>query len=130
MPSWHFDILSFDWKSAEDEKGLLESTRKISELITAKVDGGLPANRVVVVGGFSQGAVISLLTGGERKLGGVVALGGWVPLRKSVASDVGPVPVFWTQRKRSTCPNTIESTSDEELRDLKGWVKKVPLAVL
>ncbi|TFK62017.1 alpha/beta-hydrolase [Pluteus cervinus] len=165
MPSW-FDILSFDWKSAEDEKGLLESTRKITELITAEVDAGIPANRVVV-GGFSQGAVISLLTGltGERKLGGVVALSGWVPLKskfKSMASDhARSVPVFWghgasdplvpirlgtassqfltTELRLPTAgaestgavglswnvyQGLEHSASDEELRDLRAWVKK------
>ncbi|TFK72008.1 hypothetical protein BDN72DRAFT_932194 [Pluteus cervinus] len=86
----HFLGSTFDWKSAEDEKPLLKPTHNISELVTGEVDAGIPAN-CVVVGGFDQGAVISLLTflTGERKLGSVVALRGWVPLSKfkSMAFD-------------------------------------------
>ncbi|TFK72003.1 hypothetical protein BDN72DRAFT_764059, partial [Pluteus cervinus] len=86
MLSWHvFNTLSFDWKSAEDEKGLLKSTRNISELITAEVDAGIPAN-CVVVRGSSQGAIsrVTGLTG--DKPWSVVALSGWVPLRSKFES--------------------------------------------
>ncbi|KAJ3487246.1 hypothetical protein NLI96_g3661 [Meripilus lineatus] len=98
MPSW-FDIPSFDFKE-EDEPGMLKSMRSLNELITTEVDSGIPAERVVL-GGFSQGGAMSLLTGltTERKLGGVVVLSGWLPLRdkfKVMASDhVKKLPIFW-----------------------------------
>ena len=76
-----FDIPSFDFKD-EDEPGMLKSMRSLNELITTEVDSGIPAERVVL-GGFSQGGAMSLLTGltTERKLGGVVVLSGWLPLK-------------------------------------------------
>ena len=81
MPSW-FDIISFGFKSDEDEDGMLKTVRSLNELITAEVDAGIPADRIVL-GGFSQGGAMSILTGltSERKLGGIACLSGWVPLR-------------------------------------------------
>jgi predicted esterase len=48
-------------------------------LIRDEVDNGIPANRIVV-GGFSQGCVLSLLTGltSEYKLGGIIGCSGWL----------------------------------------------------
>ena len=76
-----FDIESFDF-STEDEPGMLRSVRSINELITAEVDAGIPADRIII-GGFSQGGVMSLLTGltSARKLGGVVVMSSWLPLK-------------------------------------------------
>jgi predicted esterase len=78
-----FDIYSFGFDGPEDEKGLLSSAASIGKLITAEVDAGIDASRIVL-GGFSQGAAMTYLTGltGERKLGGLVALSGWLPLRE------------------------------------------------
>jgi len=99
MPSW-FDIKSFGFKAEEDEKGMLESSRQLNELITAEIDGGLDANRIVL-GGFSQGGAMSLLTGltSERKLAGLAVLSGFLPLRhkfKAMLSDhARSTPIFW-----------------------------------
>jgi poly(3-hydroxybutyrate) depolymerase len=61
---------------------MLQSARLIGQLITAEVDSGTDPGRIVL-GGFSQGATMSLLTGltGERKLAGIAVLSGWLPLR-------------------------------------------------
>ena len=78
-----FDITSFDFdRASEDESGMLKTVRQLNELITAEIDAGIPANRIVL-GGFSQGAAMSLLAGltSERKLGGIVVMSGWLPLR-------------------------------------------------
>lgn len=77
-----FDIYSFGFNTEEDEKGMLESARKINELITEEVEAGIEPSRIIL-GGFSQGGTMSLLTGltGERKLGGLIVLSGWLPLR-------------------------------------------------
>ncbi|KAF8646395.1 hypothetical protein AX16_007261 [Volvariella volvacea WC 439] len=99
MPSW-FDILSFGFNTAEDEEGMLKSVRLINDVIDKEIKEGIPANRIII-GGFSQGACMSLLTGltGKRKLAGIAALSGWLPLKekfKSLASKDAPtVPVFW-----------------------------------
>ncbi|KAJ7044826.1 Phospholipase/carboxylesterase/thioesterase [Mycena alexandri] len=99
MPSW-FDIYSFDFDGKEDQAGMLKTSHALNQLITAEVDNGIPANRIVL-GGFSQGAAMSLLTGltAERKLAGLAVLSGWLPLHKifkSMASEhAASTPIFW-----------------------------------
>jgi len=102
MNSW-FDIyaLSEDlMETPEDEKGMLESSRKINELVSAEVEAGLDSKRIVV-GGFSQGGALALLTGltTERKLAGIIALSCWLPLRAKIltmASDEArKLPLFF-----------------------------------
>ncbi|KAI0686491.1 Phospholipase/carboxylesterase [Cytidiella melzeri] len=98
MPSW-FDIEGFDFET-EDEPGMLRTLRALNELITAEVDAGIPAERIVI-GGFSQGGAMSLLTGltAERKLAGLVVMSGWLPLRnkfKAMLSEHAKrLPIFW-----------------------------------
>ncbi|KAJ6560396.1 Phospholipase/carboxylesterase/thioesterase [Mycena capillaripes] len=101
MPAW-FDIYSFGFDAEEDQTGMLKTVHSLNQLITAEVDAGIPANRIVL-GGFSQGAAMSLLTGltAERRLAGLAILSGWLPLRttfKSMASaHAASIPIFWGQ---------------------------------
>lgn len=66
---------------------MLRSSRQINELISAEIDAGVNPSRIVL-GGFSQGGAMSLLTGltSERKLGGIAALSAWLPLRRKFKS--------------------------------------------
>ncbi|EIN11066.1 Phospholipase/carboxylesterase [Punctularia strigosozonata HHB-11173 SS5] len=99
MPGW-FDIKSFDFKTAEDEAGMMKTVHSLNQLITAEVDGGIDASRIVL-GGFSQGGAMTLLTGltGERKLAGLVVLSGWLPLRNKVhtmfSDKAKEARIFW-----------------------------------
>ncbi|KAG6850927.1 hypothetical protein H0H93_006753 [Arthromyces matolae] len=99
MPSW-FDIYSFGFNTSEDEEGMLKSAGLIKQLIQNEIESGIPANRIVL-GGFSQGGTMSILTGltGEVKLAGIAALSGWLPMKgkfKSLASPNAPsIPVFY-----------------------------------
>ncbi|PFH49264.1 hypothetical protein AMATHDRAFT_148040 [Amanita thiersii Skay4041] len=99
MPSW-FDIYSFGFSGEEDEAGMLQSSRQINELITAEVNAGVDPGRIVL-GGFSQGGAMSLLTGltSERKLAGLAVLSGWLPLHKKIQAMVSQhalsTPIFW-----------------------------------
>lgn len=91
----------------EDEEGLWASVKSIQSLVEEEVKAGIKEERIVV-GGFSQGAAISLLTGltSERNVGpelseccrdadnaaqlaGVVCLSGWLPMDHK-ATSVGP----------------------------------------
>ena len=76
-----FDIRHHDISSHEDELGMLESARKVQSLIDELVEEGIPKSRIVL-GGFSQGAAMSLLCGlrQDTPLAGIVALSGYVPL--------------------------------------------------
>ncbi|KAI8345706.1 Phospholipase/carboxylesterase/thioesterase [Mortierella sp. GBAus27b] len=101
MPSW-YDIYSLDDIDLnEDEKGMLETRQKVMEIVREEVEvNNIPANRIVI-GGFSQGCVISMLTGltAEYKFAGILALSGYMPLHKkimSMASDSNrKTPIFW-----------------------------------
>jgi len=86
-PGW-FDLSTLDKltdSEYDDEKGMMTSVKSIDALIQAEVDAGIPENRIIV-GGFSQGGAMSILTGlsGRRKLGGVIALSCWVPLNHKI----------------------------------------------
>lgn len=101
MPSW-FDIKAFraGFSQDEDEKGMLGTVGLIQGLIQAEVDAGLDPSRIVL-GGFSQGAAMTLLTGltTPTKLAGLVVLSGRLPLKDKIKSMVSPhatsVPIFW-----------------------------------
>ncbi|KAI0089251.1 Phospholipase/carboxylesterase [Irpex rosettiformis] len=98
MPSW-FDIEDFGFEH-DDEPGMLRTVRSLNQLITAEVDAGIPSERIVL-GGFSQGAAMTLLTGltSERKLGGLIIMSGWLPLGKKFKAMTNDhakkIPIFW-----------------------------------
>ncbi|KAH9948745.1 Phospholipase/carboxylesterase/thioesterase [Amylocystis lapponica] len=166
MPSW-FDILSWGPDAPPDEAGMLRTVHGVNQLISAEVDAGIPANRIVL-GGFSQGGAMTVLTGltSERKLAGLVVLSGWLPLADKFKAMFSPptksVPIFWGHgtedpvisfqrgvRSVEFLKSTLHfadatadapqngginfnaydglphSTSDQELRDLTEWLKKV-----
>ncbi|KAG1472296.1 hypothetical protein G6F56_001622 [Rhizopus delemar] len=82
MSAW-FDVYAPNANETlvEDEQGMVESVDSVSALIKQEVDNGLNSSRIVI-GGFSQGCVISLLTGlrSEYSLAGVVGYSGWVAM--------------------------------------------------
>jgi predicted esterase len=80
-------------------EGIMESVRQLDTFIQSEIDSGIPEGRIVL-GGFSQGGAISLITGlgGSQlrgasdtkagwKLGGVVCLGGWLPIRETLVRE-------------------------------------------
>ena len=66
---------------------MLKTVSTLNAIITDEVSNGVPISRIIL-GGFSQGGTMSLLTGltNERKLGGIVCLSGRVPLRDKFGS--------------------------------------------
>lgn len=90
----------------EDEDGLQKSVRYVESLIDDLCSKGIPTNRIVL-GGFSQGCALSLLTEltsrHSGRLAGVVGLMGYLPLPEKIQSlrseaglphVVGGVPLF------------------------------------
>ncbi|KAJ8105483.1 hypothetical protein OPT61_g10149 [Boeremia exigua] len=81
----------------EDEEGMLQSARYITGLIDELVAQGVPQRRIVLAG-FSQGHVMSLLTGLTSKyagkLGGLVGLSGYmaIPERVPVLREEAGLP--------------------------------------
>lgn len=67
----------------EDEQGMLNTVKYIESLIDACVNKGIPPNRIIL-GGFSQGCAMSLLTDlispkYSGRLGGIIGLMGYLP---------------------------------------------------
>ena len=83
---------------------MLKSSQRLNELITAETDAGLDASRIVL-GGFSQGGAMSLLTGltSERKLAGLAVLSGFLPLHHKFKA-VGIVSTFLVVTKPDAGP--------------------------
>ena len=114
MPAW-YDI--HPDRSREDEVGLRRSQASIDALIAREVASGVPASRVVL-GGFSQGCAMALLTGlryGER-LAGIVGMSGYLPLAATLAGERSPAnqatPIFLahgTQDEMVPLPRAVAS---------------------
>lgn len=79
MPSW-YDIQGLNERAQETCDGIEESRATIERLIEQEVSAGIEHQRIVL-GGFSQGAALSMYTGLQldRTLGGVVAMSGYLP---------------------------------------------------
>ncbi|KAF8735965.1 hypothetical protein AX14_001110 [Amanita brunnescens Koide BX004] len=129
MPAW-FDIYSFGFKTEEDEAGMLNSSRQINELISAEVDAGINPGRIVL-GGFSQGGAVSLLTGltSERKLCGIATLSAWLPLHKKFKSmmsqHANTIPIFWGHGDNDPLVNiNLQRASVDRLTNVCG----IPMA--
>lgn len=66
----------------------------VNRIITDEVDAGIPSDRIVL-GGFSQGGAMALLTGltHERSLAGLAVMSGWAPALKTLKL-VGSCPLL------------------------------------
>lgn len=80
MRAW-YDILGFDEGAPQDEAGLRRSQQLVEALLQREKERGMPAHRIVL-GGFSQGCAMSLLTGlrHSERLAGIIGLSGYLPL--------------------------------------------------
>jgi phospholipase/carboxylesterase len=98
MPAW-YDILALGGPAREDEAGLRQSQRIVESLIAREVERGVAPSRIVV-GGFSQGCAMALLTGLRHRdrLAGIVGLSGYLPLADQTAAERCPAnqdtPIF------------------------------------
>jgi lysophospholipase II len=99
MPGW-FDL--FDWpigiSAKDDREGILRSVQQIRQQVAKLEEKGIPKNRIVV-GGFSQGGAIAMLTAymDPERFAGCVALSGWLTLKGelNVSDAAKETPLFW-----------------------------------
>ncbi|CAO3634402.1 unnamed protein product [Cunninghamella blakesleeana] len=87
IPAW-FNVASFDKSSQTeklDEAGMLSSVKIVEEIIEKEKNLGISN---IILGGFSQGCVISLLTGLTTKipLSGIIGVSGWLPMGEKITS--------------------------------------------
>ncbi|CAF2830583.1 unnamed protein product [Rotaria sp. Silwood2] len=80
MTGW-FDAHGLDRSSKEDQKGILEASKYLNDLIEDEIKNGIPSERIMV-GGFSQGGAAALhaVLTTSHMLAGVLALSTWLPL--------------------------------------------------
>jgi phospholipase/carboxylesterase len=98
MRAW-YDVLGADLVKREDEPGLRASLLEVQALIRQECERGIAANRIVL-GGFSQGCAMTLLSGlrHDERLAGLVGLSGYLPLAATTAAERhaanADVPIF------------------------------------
>ena len=87
MPAW-YDILGTDLVRREDEAGLRASQVLVEGVIAKERARGVNANRIVL-GGFSQGCAMTLMTGlrHDERLAGLVGLSGYLPLAAKAEAE-------------------------------------------
>ncbi|ODQ82966.1 hypothetical protein BABINDRAFT_159445, partial [Babjeviella inositovora NRRL Y-12698] len=90
MPGW-FDLFEFGNPNAkQDIQGFRTSVEKVRQLVLQTIESGIKPERIIL-GGFSQGAALSLACLpliNDVKLGGVVALSGFMTIKDSVHESV------------------------------------------
>jgi len=94
MRAW-YDIRSPELSSAPDLEGIRESAAAIGPLVDElEAEGIAPAR--IVLGGFSQGAVLALWTGLglPRPLAGIAALSGYLPDDPPLDEAQRETPIF------------------------------------
>jgi len=98
MRAW-YDITGMEIAQRQDETGIRASIVELEALIAREVERGIPESRIFLIG-FSQGAAM-VLSGGlrhARRLAGIAALSGYLPLDKQLVAERSPanadVPVF------------------------------------
>jgi phospholipase/carboxylesterase len=118
MRGW-FDIHGLTPDAPVDAEGIHQAVRQARELIDAERDSGVPAGRIVI-GGFSQGGVVALHTALRypERLGGILALSTWLPLREALAREHGAnalaTPIFMGH---GTQDDLVRLASAERARD-------------
>ena len=100
MPGW-FDL--YDWPisvgSQDDKEGLLRGVKQIEDEVEKLNASGIPSSKIVV-GGFSQGGAVSLLSCYRRSgeaFAGCAALSAWLTLPEElkVSEEAKKSPLFW-----------------------------------
>ena len=153
MRAW-FDLVSPQLDQRIDEEGIRASIQLVTKFIEQEESLGIPSERIIL-GGFSQGAVIALCTGlcFPKKLGGVIALSGALPLAERVFSESSEenrdLPIFIAHGTEDpVVPFVLGETTQaalkqqgypvtwhhypmphtvcpDEINDIATWVKKI-----
>ncbi|RME83213.1 MAG: carboxylesterase, partial [Zetaproteobacteria bacterium] len=90
MQAW-YDIRSLAFTEDEDVSGIRAAIQSVHALLDAETMRGIHPARIVL-GGFSQGAALSLAAGLRYRasLAGIVAFSGYLPLADALASELAP----------------------------------------
>lgn len=103
MRAW-FDIHGLTVGSKVDTSGIAASTIAIHALIEREIKRGIATNQIILAG-FSQGAVMALITGltYPKPLAGIIALSGFLPSAQEVLQKASTanqrIPIFMAHGK-------------------------------
>ncbi|POM81494.1 Acyl-protein thioesterase [Phytophthora palmivora] len=153
MPAW-YDIKSLARVHGDNADGIDASRDRIMSIIEKEVAGGIPLTRIVL-GGFSQGAALSLFSGFQTTtvLGGIISMSGYLPRYSSfqLTSETADVPLLMchgeedpvvryeyctmSKEKLETAgvkniefhsyPDMQHGACMEELEDVTKWLQRV-----
>jgi predicted esterase len=75
--------------ATEDRPGILASREYFNSLVQEEISAGIPSERIVL-GGFSQGGAMSILTGitSPVKLGGIIGLSSWLLQSQNIKEHI------------------------------------------
>ena len=119
MRAW-YDITGMGADRKEDDAGIRESANVVNGYVQQENARGVESKRIVIAG-FSQGGAIALQAALRypERLGGVMALSTYLPLRDSVATEVSPanrdVPILMCHGLRD---GMVPATLGKASRDL------------
>jgi len=153
MRAW-YDIIAMFFDGHADESGMQQAVAQIHQLIAEEEQKGTASEKILLAG-FSQGAVISLLAGltYSKKLAGILALSGYLPhpeptvAKTTLANQQTPVflghgtgdtvvPCFLGEKVFNALKNNdhpvewhqylmAHSVCLEEIQDITEWLKKI-----
>ena len=119
MRAW-YDITGLGADRKEDDAGIRESATVVNGYVQQENARGVESKRIVIAG-FSQGGAIALQAALRypERLGGVMALSTYLPLRDSVAAEASPanrdVPILMCHGLRD---GMVPATLGKASRDL------------
>jgi phospholipase/carboxylesterase len=123
MRAW-YDITSLGPDRVEDEAGIRQSAEVVRSYIEKENARGIASGRIVIAG-FSQGGAIAFQAAlrHPQRLGGVMALSTYLPLRESLAREATPanrdVPILICHGVRDPMvPAALGSASRDLLQGL------------
>jgi phospholipase/carboxylesterase len=153
MPAW-YDIKAPALAQDIDHEGIAKSVKQLEKIIEQEKSLGISTDKIVV-GGFSQGAVVALTTGVnyDKRLAGIIALSGYLPFSETdltkVKTENHSTPIFIGSGTQDTLvPFTLSkraydlltklgfnatlhsylmahSVCDQEIYDICAWITKI-----
>lgn len=149
MRAW-YDIGSMDINRQIDQNGIGASAKLVSALIEQEIQHGTPCDKIILAG-FSQGAVIALMTALQypKRLGGILALSGYLPANEPFLEPNRNIPIFLAHgTEDAVVPYSLgqnalsllvsqgynvdwhhykmgHSVCLDEIRDIKKWLEKI-----
>lgn len=122
MRAW-YDITMLDIGKHADKTGVLESANLIKELIQEQIKQGF-AYEQIILAGFSQGSAMALhlATTLSKKIAGVIALSGYLPIPEALSQKVNlSIPFFMGHGTQDPVVPFVLGTKSKEQLELFGY---------